>query len=264
MRSRIRRVLAFASIALLAQSAALLLLAETVRRRRRNEETIRRLVQRINLVREEEQLHLARELHDNLGQRLSLLSIRLGTLRNLRSSSDPVFGDLEALGRELDDLISEVHKLSHSMHSSRREILGLEGALRELCKDVSLRGRIEAVFQVKEDLGEVSPSVSLCFYRIAQEALNNVLKHSGASRAELVLNRAKEQLAMQVIDDGVGFHPGMVSHGLGLTSIRERILSANGSLSVVSSPGEGTTISIQAPAQDCKDRGSEEAGVDAV
>jgi len=254
----IRRVLALGSIAVLAQSVALLLLAETARRRRRNAESVRRLVQRINRVREEEQLHLARELHDNLGQKLSLLSIRLATLGNLRSSNDPASGELEAIGRELDDLISEVHDLSHRMHSSRTEHLGLEGALRELCKDISSRGRIEVAFEVKGESGAVSPQVSLCFYRIAQEALNNVLKHSGASRAQVVLTRALQRLAMQVSDEGVGFDTRAESCGLGLTSIRERLLSVHGSFSVLSSPGNGTKVLIQAPAQS---HGFEEAKV---
>ena len=263
-RSGIRRVLALGSIAVLAQSAALLLIAETARRRRRNEETIRRLVQRINRAREEEQLHLARELHDNLGQRLSLVSIRLASLGNRQSSNDPCCEEIEALGRELDDLISDVHDLSHRMHSSRLEHLGLEGALKELCNDISSRRRMEIAFQQNAALGKVSPLVSLCFYRIAQEALNNVVKHSGASQAHVALTLAGQRLAMQIIDDGIGFDTRAASYGLGLTSIRERILSVKGSLSIVSSPDNGTKILIQAPAL-CLDRqGSNAASEDAA
>ena len=258
-RPGLRRVLAIGSIAVLAQSAALLLLAETVRRRRRNEETIRRLVQRINRAREEEQRHLARELHDNLGQRLSLLSIRLASLGHLRSSNDPASEELWAIGRELDDLISEVHDLSHRMHSSRLEHLGLEEALKELCKEISSRGRMEIAFRVKGALGIVSPPASLCFYRIAQEALNNVLRHSGASRAQVVLTGAGQRLAMQVIDDGIGFDTEAASYGLGLTSIRERILSVNGAMSLMSSPGNGTSILIQAPVHCLAHHGAGEA-----
>jgi signal transduction histidine kinase len=148
----------------------------------------------------------------------------------------------------LDDLISEVHDLSHSMHSSRLEHLGLECALKELCSDISLRRRIKVTFQRDGKWGEVSPPVSLCFYRIAQEALNNVAKHSGASLARVVLTGAGQRLTMRIVDDGIGFNTRAASYGLGLTSIRERILSVSGSLSLVSSPGNGTTILIQAPA----------------
>jgi signal transduction histidine kinase len=228
----------------LAQSGALLLLAEVVRRRR--QQVIRRLLQRINQMREEEQRHIARELHDNIGQRLSLLSIQLGSLSDRRSSNAIDANELGELMQEVDELISEVHNLSHSMHSAKLEYLGLEDALAEMCRTISLRHHIDVYFQLDGTRGNQGPELSLGFYRIAQEALNNVIKHSGATRVRVTLSRTSEHLTMQICDNGIGFDVAKAAtcSGLGLASIGERVLSLHGTLSVDSSPGEGTSISV--------------------
>jgi signal transduction histidine kinase len=245
--TKIRKYLVIGSIAVLAQSGALLLLAEVERRRRRNHQVIRRLVQRINQAREEEQRHVARELHDNIGQRLSLLSIKLGSMSELSLSDALGAAELQGLIREVDDVISEVHNLSHSMHSSKLEYLGLTDALAELCRNISRRHRVAIDFQPSEASRDQSPELALSFYRIAQEALNNVVKHSGADRAQVTLTRAGDRLAMQIKDNGIGFDTRVTSSGLGLSSIEERILSIHGSLSVRSSLNEGTSITVEAP-----------------
>jgi signal transduction histidine kinase len=245
--SSLRKYLIIGSIAVLAQSAALLLLAEAARRRRRDQQVIRRLVQRINQAREEDQRHIARELHDNIGQRLSLLSIRLGSIDNLSRSSALGARELEELAREMDELVSEVHNLSHSMHSSKLKHLGLDDALAELCRNISLRHRIDVNFQPSGAADDQSPELSLSFYRIAQEAMNNVLKHSGASRAQVTLTRTQERLTMQIKDNGVGFDTRAARYGLGLASIRERAFSVDGDLSVVSNANDGTMITVEAP-----------------
>jgi signal transduction histidine kinase len=243
----IRKYLVIGSIAVLAQSGALLLLAEVVRRRRRNHQVIRRLVQRINQAREEEQRHVARELHDNIGQRLSLLSIRLGSMSELSASDALAAAELRDLIREVDDVISEVHNLSHSMHSSKLEYLGLADALAELCRNIARRHHVAIDFQPNEASGDQSPELALSFYRIAQEALNNVVKHSGADRAQVTLTTVGDRLAMQIRDNGIGFDTSVANSGLGLASIEERILSIGGSLSVRSNLNEGTSITVEAP-----------------
>lgn len=232
---------------MLVQSGALLLLAEMARRRRRNDQVIRRLVRRINQAREEEQRHIARELHDNIGQRLSLLSIRLGSMSDLRLSESLGIAEIRDLTREVDEVISEVHNLSHSMHSSKLEHLGLADALDELCRIISLRHHIAIDFQPNEASGNESPEVALSFYRIAQEALNNVVRHSRADRAQVTLTRTGDRLTMQIRDGGIGFDTRVTSSGLGLASIEERILSIHGSLSVRSNSNEGTSITVEAP-----------------
>jgi signal transduction histidine kinase len=255
--TNIRRYLVIGSVAVLAQSGALLLLAEVVRKRRRNHQVVRRLVQRINQAREEEQRHVARELHDNIGQRLSLLSIRLGSMSDLRLSDALGAAELRDLIREVDELISEVHNLSHSMHSSKLEYLGLADALAELCRNISHRHRLAIDFQPNEASADQSPELALPFYRIAQEALNNVVKHSGADRAQVTLTRTGNRLTMRIKDNGIGFDTRATGAGLGLASIEERILSIHGSLSVSSNVNEGTSIIVEAPLHPDSDSESE-------
>jgi signal transduction histidine kinase len=244
----IRKFLAIGSCVVLAQSGALLLLAGMMKRRRRRNELAHALMQKIIQVREDEHLHLARELHDNIGQRLSLLSMRLASLRSQGTNNDREIADTV---REVDALISEVHSLSHSMHSSRLEHLGLEDALTEVCSEVSKRYPLQVDLQVtgepERPPARPDPRVSLCFYRIAQEALNNVVKHSHASEAQIFLFRSGERLAMEVIDFGVGFDRKMTPVGIGLASIEERILSVHGAVSIESEPGKGTAIRVEAP-----------------
>jgi signal transduction histidine kinase len=204
-------------------------------------------MQRINHARDEEQRRIARELHDNIGQRLSLLSIRLGSMSESRLSSTRPAEGLGDLIREVDDLISEIHNLSHGMHSSNLEYLGLEDALAEMCRNISLRHRVDIDFQIDKAPGDQSPELSLAFFRIAQEALNNVVRHSGASRAQVTLTKAGERLMMQIADNGIGFDNRVASSGLGFASMEERILSVQGSLSVRSNVNLGTSITVEAP-----------------
>jgi signal transduction histidine kinase len=207
---------------------------------------IRRLVQRITQVREEEIQHIARELHDNIGQRLSLLSIRLSTLSDFPDAFSA--SDLRELQQEVDALISEVHGVSHSMHSSKLEHLGLEDALAEICRNISHRHHpLEVEFRREGAPGEQNPELSLCFYRIAQEALSNVVKHSCAGRATVLLAETADRLKMQVKDNGIGFDAKAATSGLGLASIKERILAVQGTLSVVSKIHQGVSIIVEAP-----------------
>jgi signal transduction histidine kinase len=242
--ARLRKYLTIGSIAVLSQSAAILMVA-MVERRRRNQQVIRHLVQRINNAREQEQRLIARELHDNIGQSLSLLSIRLGSLLNQCSSKTLNPAEISGLIREVDDLISEVHNLSHNMHSSKLEYLGLEDAVAEMCRDISRNQIIHVDFELKGTPGVLGSELSLCFYRIAQEALNNVVKHSHASRAKITLTRTENRLMMQIRDDGIGFDTRKALHGLGLTSMEERINSVHGSISVSSILNEGTSILVE-------------------
>lgn len=243
----IRRVLVIGSIAVLAQSGALLLLAEASRRRRRSHQVIRRLLERINHAREQEQRRMARELHDNIGQRLSLLSIRLGSMSELHLSKALEANEIEELVREVDELVSEVHHLSHGMHSSKLEYLGLNDALAEMCRNISQLHWVTVEFQPNDVPGNLSPELSLCFYRVAQEALNNVVRHSSAAQARVTLSKVGKRLMMQVADNGIGFDDRVAGSGLGLASIQERMLSILGTVSVTSSPNTGTLITVEAP-----------------
>jgi signal transduction histidine kinase len=231
---------------LLAQSTLIVLLLLQIGKRRRSDETVRRLTRRLIHAGEDERRHLARELHDDIGQRLSLVSVELGSLNWSRAASredgDQKFE--EALG-ELQAAISDVHNLSHRLHSSKLEHLGLRDALRELCQQIAKRHGLQLDLQIDEISADLNRDVSLCFYRVAQEALSNVVKHSSSSRAAVRLVVSRGVLRLQVMDEGSGFEPMKTPSGLGMVTMEERLRIVGGRLSIASKPGEGTVVTAQ-------------------
>ena len=189
--------------------------------------------------------HIARELHDDIGQRLSLLSIKLGLLQQFQAIDDPG-GNLAESLRDLDTLISDVHHLSHSLHSSRIEHLGLSAALQELCErhPEACGMHIDLIAgNVPESL---PPGFALCFFRIAQESLNNAINHSGASRVEIELALKDDVLTMTIRDFGSGFDRKHTLDGLGLITMEERMAAVGGTLTIESEPSSGTTVTALA------------------
>lgn len=233
--------------ALLAQSALILLLMVGKWKRRHLDQTVRSLTRRHIDTGEEESRHLARELHDDIGQRLSLISMELDSV-NLERIAGHKDGDL-TFARALEELrtvISDVHNLSHRLHSSRLEHLGLQDALKELCEQIALRHELQLDLQMDEIGGSLDRDVTLCFYRVAQEALSNVARHSSSSRATVRLIVSNGILKLQVIDDGAGFDSSKTLSGLGMVTMEERLRILGGKLSVTSKPGEGTVVTAQA------------------
>jgi signal transduction histidine kinase len=244
---------------LLAQAALIILLVLQMRRRIRSDQTIRSLTRRLIHVGEEERTHLARELHDDIGQRLSLVSVELGSLNwNRATSRQDGNRKLEQALEELQTLISDVHGLSHRLHSSKLEHLGLEDALKELCQQITQRHDLEIGLQMNEVRAGLDREISLCFYRVAQEALSNIVRHSSSSRATVRLAASRGMLRLQVKDDGTGFDPSKTPVGLGLVTMEERLRLIGGTLSVASKPGEGTTVTAQvSPAPLNRQKGNE-------
>ncbi len=237
-----------AATVFLVQSVAVASFAMLMKRRMRREPTAQKLAGRLIRTIEEERKHIARELHDDIGQRLSLVSVHLGSLNYLRTTEASDYeSDLVDIRRELDSVIADVHNLSHSLHSSKLEHLGLEAALEELCMKISRRHDIQLDLQARSVPSDLNSDVALCFYRVAQEALNNVIKHSGSSRAQVTIALEGELLKMQVVDFGVGCAGAARSVGLGLATMEERLIAIAGTFSLDSKPGLGTTITAEAP-----------------
>jgi signal transduction histidine kinase len=220
----------------------------TNKQRKSPDSPIRRLARRFIEETENERMRVARELHDDIGQRLSLLATRLRTLEQGKVLETKVGSDevRESL-RDLDLLISDVHKLSHSLHSTILEHLGIAAALKELCFKVSELHNVRVDFESNGMFVELSQSASLCLYRVAQEALNNVVKHSGASRARVSLTGDGKLLGMEVRDFGVGFELPVSPIGLGFATMEERLLGVGGRLTIQSQRGKGTVITAQVP-----------------
>jgi signal transduction histidine kinase len=230
-------------IIFLVESSLIIFLLMQMWRRRRSDQAVRLLTRRVINASEEQRSHLARELHDDIGQRLSLISFQVGSFNaKLQANKSNGHYDLNEPLQELDSLITDVHELSHRLHSTKLEHLGLKFAMIELCRQISQKHNIKIDLQVDELPTTLPSDVSLCFYRVAQEALNNVIKHSGAESARIIFSEKDEQLRMDIADSGKGFDMSAASSGLGLTAMAERVRIVDGDFEMTSKPGIGTTI----------------------
>jgi signal transduction histidine kinase len=144
---------------------------------------------------------------------------------------------------------NDVHALSHRLHSSKLELLGLVRTIRSFCQELAKQRDVEIDFRHGEVPDFLPSQVSLCLYRILQEGLGNAVKHSGVRHFEVWLERVGDELQLTIRDSGVGFDPSMVMNkqGLGLISMRERINLVKGNLSITSKPGGGTQIQVRVP-----------------
>jgi PAS domain S-box-containing protein len=205
------------------------------------------LTGRLIQAQEEERHRIARELHDDIGQRLSLLMIAIERIsREVPATSEPRLGPFGRVLAQLDELTKDVHQLSHQLHSTKLQYIGLRSALRDLCQQVMTQHGI-VVIQELEDAPDLPPEVQLCLYRVAQEALNNMAKHSKASEAFVRFAKAGGVARLEIRDSGVGFNPSNPGAGLGLASMSERLRIVGGELAVTSNPGKGTEVVAVVP-----------------
>jgi signal transduction histidine kinase len=192
-----------------------------------------------------ERKRLARELHDDLSQKLALLSIEVDLMRQAVGDSVPA---AVGISERVTNISNDVHSLSHRLHPFKLEALGLVEAIRALCADMSKQYGLDVEFVTDAMPARLAPDLSLCLFRIAQEGLHNVVKHSGATGAWLHLSASATEISLQIADCGNGFVPAdHVRTGLGLISMRERINFVGGRLAIRSLPGFGTRIGVRAP-----------------
>jgi PAS domain S-box-containing protein len=202
---------------------------------------------------EEERARIARELHDNLSQRMAMLEIGLQQLRTKPSELSHMIkkhlNDVEKIANEIS---SDIHHLSHRLHPSKLHNLGLVVALHGLCNEMSEQSGVKIHFTYRAVPRALPSDISLCLYRISQEALNNVVRHSSAREATLELSRKNHTIGLCISDAGLGFNPEQVQEkaGLGLVSMRERLRLVGGQLSIVSEPFHGTQVCAQVPLPD--------------
>jgi PAS domain S-box-containing protein len=207
------------------------------------------LTGRLIQAQEEERHRIARELHDDIGQRLSLLMIAIERIsREVPATPEPRLGPFGRVLSQLDELTKDVHQLSHQLHSTKLQYIGLRSALRDLCQQVMNQHGI-VVVQELEDAPDLPPEVQLCLYRVAQEALNNIAKHSKAGDAFVRFRKSSGAVRLEVRDNGVGFDPSNAGTGLGLASMSERLRIVGGELAVTSNPGKGTEVVAVVPVE---------------
>jgi PAS domain S-box-containing protein len=199
---------------------------------------------------ENERRRIARELHDDLNQNLALLSVELDLLG--QKPPEPVHeltARLDELSSRVKQMSSSVHGLSYQLHPAKVEQLGLVPALKSLCKELNKSHDVEIDFVAEQVPPSIPTNIALCFYRIAQESLRNVIKHSTAKGAKVELRGSIQELSMSVSDDGVGFDLNSIlkDKGLGILSMRERLRLVNGKLSIDALPQHGTRIDVNVP-----------------
>ena len=235
--------------ALLVQSAIIVSLLLNRSKRIAAEKEAQSLAGRILSAGEEERRYLARELHDDVSQRLAAVSIETGTLENKMSEFSEIKVPLGKLKKNLIGICDDLHRMSRHMHPSVLDDFGLSEALRSECGELSQRWGIPIELHCSKRFPEIPKSVALCLYRVAQESLWNAIRHSGGSKITIELKSDAEFVYMDISDDGKGFEPSTVqkTRRLGLASMSERIRLISGTIRTLSAPGQGVTISVVAP-----------------
>jgi PAS domain S-box-containing protein len=210
------------------------------------EEALADLERRLLDAQEQERSRIARELHDDINQRLAILGWELQSW----DQSEPESGTFLASAVErLANISTDIQAISRRLHSSHLEYLGLETAAAVLCEDLRKQQPVGIDFSCNGVPRDLPKDISLCLYRVMQEALQNAIKHSGSQKFRVELSGDSIGIRLAVSDDGAGFDPQRIDkrHGLGLISMRERMRMVHGEFSVHSEPGRGTTVTCRVP-----------------
>lgn len=216
-----------------------------VAQRKLAEEALSRANRRLIEAHEEERARIARELHDDINQRVALLAMQLDRMKqDLPNSTAELTQGIGEASNQVSELGNDLRVLSHRLHSPKLEYLGLTAAGGGVCREFAERHGVRIDFHSKGIPKELSQEISLCLFRVLQEALQNATKHSGSQHFEVSLIRAMNEVHLTVRDLGIGFDPAdaMKGPGLGLTSMKERLKLVGGELSIESQPQLGTTI----------------------
>ena len=225
-------------------AASFLLSGALMAEKRHSEETLHSKCGNLVHAQEEERYRIARELHDNILQRLTLLNLHLDELRaaSLVFAKSP----LNNLYEQVSDISKTVRDLSHDLHPFMLEYLGLPRALRKLCKDAGIRSGATIEFSEQDVTSLVPSDVSGCLFRVAQEALENIVRHSHAQSVAMELKVTGRAAVLRISEDGVGIQPGSCE-GAGLTQMCEQVLALAGIFEITSSHSKGTVIKVSIP-----------------
>ena len=224
--------------------------AADITERKVAEEALAGVSRKLIEAQEAERTHIARELHDDINQRLAMLAIDLKTVKQDLSFSDAKTSRrIEEACAQVSGLENDIQALSHRLHSSGLEYLGLEAAVSGFCRELSEQQNLSIHVRFDGVPKTLTYEVSLCLFRVLQEAVHNAVKYSGVRDFEVSLTGRGNEIGLSVHDSGIGFDPEAASrgHGLGLTSMRERLRLVNGQLSIESTSQHGTTILARVP-----------------
>ena len=214
---------------------------------KRASELNRDLARRLIVSQEVERQRIARELHDDISQRIAMLSTEIDTMA-AQTDSEATRARLRVLSARTCDIATDVHDMSYALHPSWLKTLGLVSAVQSLCRDASKQRSLRVSFTHSSIPRTLDGDISLCVYRIVQEALHNIARHSQAEEANVNIACNDGHITLQIADAGVGFDPRhLASASLGLASIRERVAVLKGRLSIDAARGGGTQITVHIP-----------------
>ena len=210
-----------------------------------SQEDTRRLAGRLIAAQEVERARIARELHDDLSQKVALLAMDIHQIG--LSAAPGIRGRADVMAERAAEIGTDLHNLSHELHPAKLQNLGLVQATQSLCRDLAQRHRLSIDFVHDSMPATVPPDPALCLFRITQEALQNVVKHSGARNAVVRLTGSAQSLQLEIADSGRGFETARFGDGMGLLSMRERVNFLDGHMTIRSMPGTGTRIAVRVP-----------------
>ncbi len=213
------------------------------------EEALANVNRKLIEAQEQERSRISRELHDDIGQRLALLAIELQLLHDNSLILPDIRSRMGELQKQTSEIATDIQSLSHELHSTKLQYLGIAAAMRGFCREFGEHQKMEIGFQSHDLPSPVPPDIALCLFRVLQEALHNSVKHSGARHIEVRLWGTSEEIHLSVKDSGAGFdrEAAKESPGLGLISMEERLKLVDGTLSIESQPKSGTTIHARVP-----------------
>ncbi|MDP9133190.1 MAG: PAS domain-containing protein, partial [Nitrospirota bacterium] len=218
--------------------------------RKRAELAIHDMGRRLLSAQEVERSAIARELHDDIGQRLALLSVKLDRVaaRAQRwAKQDRTL--IEELRQQTNGITADVQHISHQLHPAKLGLLGLSATMRSFCREVQASGKLHIRFVTRDVPATLPKKTALCLYRVFQEAIGNILKHSGASTARVILCGGSSSITLRIFDRGAGFDSDLCreKEGLGLISMRERVGLLEGEIQIDSKLYRGTCVSVTLP-----------------
>lgn len=213
------------------------------------EEALATVGRRLIEAHEEERTRIGRELHDDINQRLALLAVELDRWRLNTVSTEELDEKVLHAQNRITAIAKDVQTLSHRLHSSKLDYLGLATAATSFCREIAQQSGFDVRFIHKDVPRTLPKEVSLCLFRVLQEAVQNAVKHSGVRHLTIELLGSSDFIELKIKDAGIGFdeREAFTGRGLGLISMRERLQLVNGALTVTSAPGAGTTIVARVP-----------------
>lgn len=217
--------------------------------RKRAEAALSLMTRKFIEAQEQERARIARELHDDIVQRLVLLALDIGMVQDCSEKPSEVCVQTHELSERAQKISSDIQALSHELHSSKLEYLGVVRSMKSWCHEFSERHGMVVEFKSSGSLNSLQPEISLCLFRVLQEALHNAAKHSGVKRVDVELREESGEIHLIVCDLGKGFDvvTAMEGQGLGITGMRERARLVGGTIEIDSKQLGGTTIHARVP-----------------